>query len=912
MKKRLSWLSYACGLSKVLLRIWIVAAPLSIFICLRLPRQKLLSILIMNIILIGSLLLPAYSECRYRQLITEPMQTCSSLDWKTMRKLCKRFGLFGVHRYYAGFTLTAVLYTLSLGGLGALWLVDWHLIKTGCFTDSKGGFVVTDEQNEYYRKCAEQAAKSRWYASSKAGETTPPPGTKKTTNDYFDTSDWDAFRPKEPSVSAPGDIKGKANTKASKQKTSEKSKQSHKEASTQTPETKTEPRKPKPAQNEKLEESPQTSSPKPAPAPSEPPQAIREDQPIAVTEKSPTSEKEPVMEEPVEKPVKAPEPATAAKEPKSEPAQAAREEPPITVAQEPPTEAKEVIPEETAGKPQKAPEPAPAPVPETTGIPHPVTQKPNPERPGRQVTQTRTDAPPEEDEARWAALESQAKREVDAEINIYKKDLLSLHISSMPNIYDESSTEEKAIRQDSKHACFEHNTKSQISEMNKLLKEMHQLSDTDGEEVPIQKSKTNAISYLTMSKKQKAWYLYWRAQYRQGTIESFDPGYAVFYMREICYGFGWTEPADGLAMLTKLYEDFRSKEPSLLPLFHNWITDFCFLYGTEFSITEEFYPNDFGKQLYLFHNLSQEHPLRLPFRMLCDISLYNVSEQSFFLNHKEYQKIIPEIAEKALAVIDNYHFKKEGRGVIEKFEIPYTQEEFTFFSSPENRIPSYAAMMIELPNYREAEQLQVYITSLLQAIENKTRRYMKLSGKLKLIAELDPADDLLLDKFLQKYFDPNRGKKPERRVISIKAEALSALIEETAESSQIVAASELEDETTVFDFAPIVAAAPVNPPAKNESKECTFFVVEMLPEDYQALLTSLSETEEEAISYFVGDGDAEAALDELAKRINTFPDMILDQINEIAESCIGDILFDNGELLEEHMEILATAKKEGA
>jgi len=55
-----------------------------------------------------------------------------------MAILCFFFGVFGVHRFYAGKIGTGILQLVTLGGLGIWALVDFLMILSGAFTDKEG------------------------------------------------------------------------------------------------------------------------------------------------------------------------------------------------------------------------------------------------------------------------------------------------------------------------------------------------------------------------------------------------------------------------------------------------------------------------------------------------------------------------------------------------------------------------------------------------------------------------------------------------------------------------------------------------------------------------------------------------------------------------------------------------------
>lgn len=55
----------------------------------------------------------------------------------TLLLLCIAFGLLGVHRFYRGKYITGIFMLLTLGGIGAWYLVDLVTILMGKFPDKK-------------------------------------------------------------------------------------------------------------------------------------------------------------------------------------------------------------------------------------------------------------------------------------------------------------------------------------------------------------------------------------------------------------------------------------------------------------------------------------------------------------------------------------------------------------------------------------------------------------------------------------------------------------------------------------------------------------------------------------------------------------------------------------------------------
>ncbi|MAY84176.1 MAG: hypothetical protein CMP59_08590 [Flavobacteriales bacterium] len=68
-------------------------------------------------------------------------QAKSNVDFVPLILLCYFLGTFGVHRFYAGKIGTGILMLLTLGAFGIWTIIDFIMIATGNFKDSKGIYV---------------------------------------------------------------------------------------------------------------------------------------------------------------------------------------------------------------------------------------------------------------------------------------------------------------------------------------------------------------------------------------------------------------------------------------------------------------------------------------------------------------------------------------------------------------------------------------------------------------------------------------------------------------------------------------------------------------------------------------------------------------------------------------------------
>ena len=70
-------------------------------------------------------------------------QGYSEKDWTTALLLCIFLGWQGMHRFYTGKRVSAVLWLFTLGFFGIGWLLDTIMIVCGTFRDSTGRRLKT-------------------------------------------------------------------------------------------------------------------------------------------------------------------------------------------------------------------------------------------------------------------------------------------------------------------------------------------------------------------------------------------------------------------------------------------------------------------------------------------------------------------------------------------------------------------------------------------------------------------------------------------------------------------------------------------------------------------------------------------------------------------------------------------------
>ncbi len=63
-------------------------------------------------------------------------------DWLTTLLFCIFLGWFGIHRFYTGHIVIGVIQLFTFGGWGIWTIIDFIMIVSGSFKDSKGNLLV--------------------------------------------------------------------------------------------------------------------------------------------------------------------------------------------------------------------------------------------------------------------------------------------------------------------------------------------------------------------------------------------------------------------------------------------------------------------------------------------------------------------------------------------------------------------------------------------------------------------------------------------------------------------------------------------------------------------------------------------------------------------------------------------------
>jgi hypothetical protein len=389
-----------------------------------------------------------------------------------------------------------------------------------------------------------------------------------------------------------------------------------------------------------------------------------------------------------------------------------------------------------------------------------------------------------------------------------------------------------------------------------------------------------------LSKKQRAYFLYWRGEFRRA--QNRDPGrcpgtevsYICLYARELILSLGNTKPEDNFRELLRLWRSFRETFPELDGVFPRWLLDFAVLYNVWAGMSGELFPHVTGdappllRDLYLHHRyIEHDHP-----PAFSDMTLILQDRSDF--HQSIYGPLLEITAERALAALDRRLRERYGRGLF-RFFYPAKTAPVLFEGFPSLYGMGQSSYTAEWIRFCEHRPLAVFLRDIAAYIEYQLRRRIPFPG-----VSRKPR----LEPFWQETIDAELGYTGGG--IRLEDHKLDQLRDESDAVRELL---RMNGETGEPDPEP--RFPPVWEPAKTKA----------LP-DYTGpsgpgraegpalaeFLEALGEAERETLRGVAG-GASPEALRELALRHLSMPELLVDSINGMFYEWFRDILIETPE-----------------
>ncbi|MCM3698841.1 TerB N-terminal domain-containing protein [Paenibacillus macerans] len=445
-------------------------------------------------------------------------------------------------------------------------------------------------------------------------------------------------------------------------------------------------------------------------------------------------------------------------------------------------------------------------------------------------------------------------------------------------------------------------------------------------------------TYEHMMESQQKWYFYWRSEVRAGRYPDTDLSYIFVYVYELINGVGWSDPQEGYEELNRIWIAYGGRYPQLTAYLKNWLADFAFVHALDVSLLEIItrgggsYPEALVDMELL--RLFQEQPSQIPLDLLLALSDYDMRRSKFYQGpgKSDLELWVPRI----VGMLDAFLCKTQGIRLIDKFHPgrERTTERYLFRSAVyDDSLYGRTAALVSVP-LSSHRPLRKYITQTIRYAENQLRELRGFRGRLRGIV-MDSEMGRLIDRYLKKELAPQTVSQPR---IEIDAEKLAALKrdsdyvrgrltiedderDEPAREASLDLEAALRSETGLPTLEPSSAepGLPELPPSENVSPEIeitdpyegspAYWDMPQLDEDWASFAGQLDLAQLKALLALKSPAPA-SALAAVAEAYGSMPELILDEINQLAMETIGDLVVDGGQLVPEYMDFFAHLKGE--
>ncbi|WP_052410212.1 TerB N-terminal domain-containing protein [Paenibacillus durus] len=503
-----------------------------------------------------------------------------------------------------------------------------------------------------------------------------------------------------------------------------------------------------------------------------------------------------------------------------------------------------------------------------------------------------------------------------------------------------------------------------------FVERARELADYTEASAEFVKFKSYWPTYGHMTGPQTKWYFYWRNKVRHGRYPETDLSYIFLHVYELINGVGWDTPQDGYEQLSGLWEAYRGTFKRLDHYLGGWIADFSFIHELNIPLRKivvraKGLGGDLA-ELELARCLTSA-PEQLTLPALSLMSDYDITKSKFYTGpgNEVLERFLPQV----IALIDAYVRRKHGTSLLEMFpsDPPVTRERYLFRSAVYDISLYGYSILVPVVRISKSPPLRSLVTRLFRLTENKLRALMDFRGRLKGIS-IDKDIEELVSKFLEREF--RKAEREEKGPdIVIDQDRLEQLRSDSDAVRQLLTVEEPAEEKPSVEW-PVTDLLTVDGPDvwelhKQDGKEkewerisevqssddearvpekqlaeelqvsgcgAASETVTSIPEgsetvadglaalggpqnttsasgnEWESLAGALSPLQREAVLALSGP-EGPAALHRLAAAHAALPDLLIDEINEIAMDLLGDLLIDGEELSPEYASMLHFFKR---
>jgi len=463
--------------------------------------------------------------------------------------------------------------------------------------------------------------------------------------------------------------------------------------------------------------------------------------------------------------------------------------------------------------------------------------------------------------------------------------------------------------------------------------------------------------YQNMDPRQMKWYFYWRSQVRQGTYLPIDDEYIYLYCYEILSGVGWKIPQDGYERLMRIWDEYAIRVTPLRQSLISWIFHFAELHNLKHTFFLEERGMSFiaGTEVdCLVEQHVDDVPLTLTFDLMHSLCDHPFDKSKFY--NGENKALVREALPRVIALADAALQKKTKKGILKTYG-PKSARSDTLSLFENARCPDrYRKITVTVKPYSKNKKLRGYITELVRHTENVLRDIKGFRGRLQGIT-LDSETAKLIEVFLKREYGPpgletsdNVPEINESGEIRLNFENIGTLREQSnavrtalqveeavqtdahemmlaydALSSKILhlldrledsnwkSEQTSEDETLIAEIknlanrslgCDVLEKGEKKSTAKKNSRKKqpkypekndipSLFNLSALPSELKDFIEHITPEQQKALHALLTSTHPERDLEQIADEAMTMPQILLDEINEIAMQILGDLLIES-------------------